>query len=113
MFEIYRAVMDSDRNPLNNLPRAQRFQIMVVLSSMWTTIFCTAAGAWFWYGELLFAHVLVALGVALTGQRSTRPRSGPLIAAIQRRMERRGMMMSGGRDETLARWFLCWQGARC
>ncbi|MBO21729.1 MAG: hypothetical protein CMM26_05040 [Rhodospirillaceae bacterium] len=67
MFEIYRAVMDSDRNPLNNLPRAQRFQIMVVLSSMWTTIFCTAAGAWFWYGELLFAHVLVALGVALTG----------------------------------------------
>ena len=67
MFELYRTVMDSDRNPLNNLPRAQRFQIMVVLSAMWTTIFCTAAGAWFWYGELLFAHVLVALGIALTG----------------------------------------------
>lgn len=67
MIELYRTVMDSDRNPLSNLPPAQRFQIMVVLSAMWTTIFCTAAGAWFWYGELLFAHVLVALGIAMTG----------------------------------------------
>lgn len=67
MLELYRTVMDSDRNPLIALPRAQRFQIMVVLSLMWTTIFCTAAGAWFWYGELIFAHVLLALGVALTG----------------------------------------------
>ena len=67
MFDLYRTVMDSDRNPLNALPRAQRFQIMVVLSLMWTSIFCTAAGLWFWYGELLLAHVIVALGFALTG----------------------------------------------
>jgi hypothetical protein len=67
MLELYRTVMDSDRNPLNTLPRAQRFQIMVVLSLMWTSIFCAGAGAWFWYGELLLAHILVALGVAFTG----------------------------------------------
>jgi len=67
MLELYRTIMDSDRNPLNVLPRAQRFQIMVVLSLMWTSIFCAAAGAWFWYGELLFVHVLFALGFAFTG----------------------------------------------
>ncbi len=67
MLTIYRAIMDSDENPLQVLPPAQRFQIMVLLSVMWTTVFCTAAGAWFWYGELMIAHVLVALGVLLTG----------------------------------------------
>ncbi|HCP00065.1 MAG: hypothetical protein CL573_01650 [Alphaproteobacteria bacterium] len=67
MLELYRTVMDSDRNPLNALPRAQRFQIMVVLSMMWTCVFCSAAGLWFWYGELIFIHVLGALGIAMTG----------------------------------------------
>ena len=67
MISTYRAVMDSDRNPLRSLPRQQRFQIMVVLSLMWTSIFCTMAGAWLWYGELIALHVLFALGLAFTG----------------------------------------------
>ena len=67
MRPLYRAVMDSDVNPLRSLPRAQRFQIMVTLSIMWTTIFCAGAGAWFWYGELIVAHMLIALGILVTG----------------------------------------------
>ena len=67
MLSIYRAVMDSEFNPLRNLPRVQRFQVMVYLSIMWTTIFCAAAGAWVWYGELIVAHLLVALGFVATG----------------------------------------------
>ena len=67
MNELYRSIMDSERNPLNTMPPAQRFQVMVVLSLMWTSIFCTAASAWFWYGELIAVHVLLALGVAITG----------------------------------------------
>lgn len=62
----YRMVMDSDRNPLSNLAPARRFQVMVALSIMWTTIFCAAAGAWLWYGELLIGHVAVALGIVIT-----------------------------------------------
>ena len=62
MESMYRAVMDSDVNPLKKLPPAQRFQVMVYLSLMWTTIFCTGAGAWLWYGELIVLHVLVAWG---------------------------------------------------
>ena len=67
MLSVYNLIMDADVNPLSKLPRAQRFQIMVYLSFMWTTIFCAAAGAWLWYGELLIAHVLVALGFLVTG----------------------------------------------
>ncbi len=67
MFSLYRAVMDPSVNPLRNLPAAQRFQIMLYLSVMWTAIFCAAAGAWVWYGEIVLAHALVAAGFVVTG----------------------------------------------
>lgn len=67
MLHWYRLVMDSDRNPLRNLPPAQRFQMMATLSVMWTIIFCTAADAWIYSGELLVAHLLVAMGTLITG----------------------------------------------
>ena len=66
MYQIYRNIMDSDRNPLRSLPPAQRLQAMVILSVMWTTIFCLSTSAWFWYGELVLGHVLVILGIAIT-----------------------------------------------
>ena len=62
----YGAIMDPDKNPLRLLPPAQRFQTMVYLSVMWTTVFCAAFGGWYWYGELVVGHVLVVLGIALT-----------------------------------------------
>jgi len=67
MLNLYHSVMDSDRNPLRHLPPAQRFQAMAFLSIMWTTIFCAVAGAWFWYGELVIGHILLAFGVVVTG----------------------------------------------
>ena len=66
MRDYYRIVMDSELNPLRNLHYAERFQLMVFLSVMWTTIFCASAGAWFWYGELIVGHLLVAGGVLVT-----------------------------------------------
>jgi hypothetical protein len=67
MLSLYRAVMDPSVNPLRNLPAAQRFQTMLYLSVMWTTIFCAAAGSWIWYGEIVIGHLLVAAGVVATG----------------------------------------------
>ena len=62
----YGAIKDSDRNPLRVLPPAQRFQIMVYLSVMWTTIFCAVFGLWYWYEQLIIGHVLVVLGIVVT-----------------------------------------------
>ena len=67
MLDLDRSVVDSDRDPLNTMPLAQRFQVMEVLNLIWTTIFCMAAGAWFWYGELTAIHLLIASGGAITG----------------------------------------------
>ena len=67
MLNWYNSIMDSNNNPLRNLAPIHRFQIMTVLSLMWTCIFCAAAGLWMWYGEILAAHLLVALGVLITG----------------------------------------------
>lgn len=67
MRSLYRAVMDPEVNPLGRLPAAQRFQRMLALGIMWTTVFCAAAGAWLWYGELLVAHGLLAAGFLATG----------------------------------------------
>ena len=67
MLNLYTSIMDSNSNPLRNLAPIHRFQIMTVLSLMWTCIFCAAAGLWMWYGEILAAHLLVALGALITG----------------------------------------------
>ena len=67
MLSLYRAVMDSDVNLLRALHPAQRFQTMAVLGTLWTTLFCGAAGAWLWYGELVTLHLFVAAGFLLTG----------------------------------------------
>ena len=66
MKEQYSAVMDASKNPLKNLPQVQRFQLMVLLSIMWSTVFSIAIGSWFWWGELVIGHVAVAIGVVLT-----------------------------------------------
>ena len=66
MISIYRSIMDSNVNPLRNLPAAQRFQTMLFLSIMWTNIFCVGAGAWIWFGELVVFHVLFVGGIVVT-----------------------------------------------
>lgn len=66
MLAFYRSIMDASANPLKDLPPAQRFQIMTLLGLMWTTIFCTGAGAWIWFGQLIVFHLLAG-GLAVTG----------------------------------------------
>ena len=67
VLDPYRQIMDPEVNPLKSLPAGQRFQVMIALGMMWTLIFCIGTGAWLWYGELVVFHVLVALGLLLTG----------------------------------------------
>ncbi|NNC38171.1 MAG: hypothetical protein EX271_00435 [Acidimicrobiales bacterium] len=59
-------IMDPNANPLKVLPIAQRYQIMIVLSAMWTAIFTTSISAWYLYGTLLAAHILFITGVTVT-----------------------------------------------
>jgi hypothetical protein len=67
MRDTYSVVMDERKNPLQGLPKAQRFQIMTFLSVMWSSLFCLAIGSYAFWGELVVGHVAVAAGVVLTG----------------------------------------------
>jgi hypothetical protein len=64
--EPYGLVMNEERNPLMRLPKVTRFQIMVVLSVMWSTIFCVAVGSFFWWGEIVVGHVAIVTGILVT-----------------------------------------------
>ena len=73
---IYRSIMDPSQNPLARLRPQRRFQLMTVLSIMWTTIFVTVAGLWFLWDELILGHMLLAAGTLVTAStfRSARAR---------------------------------------
>lgn len=70
----YELIMNDERNPLRHFAPPQRFQIMAVLSIMWTTIFCTSFSLWYLYGELVVGHLLLALGTLFTGATFQRAR---------------------------------------
>ena len=72
-------VMNSEINPLRDLPPARRFQVMTMLSLMWTTIFCMGASAWFYYGELMVLHLLLAAGTLVTGATFETARARPAV----------------------------------
>lgn len=67
MSNAYEVIMDEDKNPLRPLPKAQRFQLMAILATMWSTIFCVAVGSFLWWGELVVGHVAVVMGIFMTG----------------------------------------------
>lgn len=62
--KIFKSVMDSDNNGLSQLPKVVRFQLMVILSFMWSVIFCISAGIFVWLPGYMFVHVvLLAIGI--------------------------------------------------
>ena len=64
--EPYSLIMDEENHPLMRLPKVVPFQIMVVISIMWSTIFCVAVGSFFSWGELAVGHVAIAMGILVT-----------------------------------------------
>jgi hypothetical protein len=59
---------------------------MIYLAVMWTTVFCAAFGVWFWYGELVAAHMLIILGLFLTSVTFSRANhAAALIPTTDRR----------------------------
>ena len=65
---LWNIVMNSKNNPLNVLPKTVRFEIMVVLSLMWSAIFALNTGLLLWYPGLVMVHVVLLLfGIFGTG----------------------------------------------
>jgi hypothetical protein len=58
---FYNILMDPERNALMRLPKAQRFQVMVTLSFLWSVIFCSMAGIMVWLPGYVLVHVFLLL----------------------------------------------------
>ena len=56
-----KAIMDPDKNAFVRLPKTVRFQLMVVLSCLWSIIFCVSAGLIVWLPGYILAHVALLL----------------------------------------------------
>ena len=63
---IYRLVMDPERNPLRSLPKMVRFQLMVVLAYMWSVVFSIYIGAISVLGPSIAVHTILLIGVFFT-----------------------------------------------
>ena len=77
--EAYAVVMNENLNPLSALPKVLRFQLMVILSVMWSTVFWLALGSWLWWGEVVIGHLAVAIGVLITAMTFERARNSQML----------------------------------
>ena len=66
ILKYYKLIMDSRHNALSNLPVSTRFQLMSVLSWMWSVIFSLGIGSYYVFGLSVVFHILVLLGVFAT-----------------------------------------------
>ena len=95
MKEKFSLVMDPNKNPLQSLPKSQRFQIMVLLSIMWSSVFCLAFGSWFWWGELVIGHVAVAVAIGITSLTFNQAKKKVIGICTGLKTVRLGMTTSG------------------
>lgn len=61
MKAAWKSLMDPRLNMLNTLPRTVRFQMMAVLASLWSAIFCASTGLMLWLPGYLVAHITLLL----------------------------------------------------
>ena len=64
--QYYNLIMNSDSNGLSSLPNIVKFQLMTLLSFMWSIIFTLMVGSYLVLGPTLLLHVLFLIGVYFT-----------------------------------------------
>ncbi len=64
----FNLIMNADNNALANLPNIVKFQLMTLLSFMWSIIFTLMVGSYLVLGPTLILHILFLLGVFFTSE---------------------------------------------
>ena len=64
--DAWDSVMNAEYNPLRNLPKVYKFQVMTYLSIMWCIIFSVWTGWMLILGPSIVAHVLILIGLFFT-----------------------------------------------
>ena len=64
----YNLVMNSETNGLAELPNIVKFQLMTLLSFMWSIIFTLMVGSYLVLGPTLLLHILFLIGIYFTSE---------------------------------------------
>ena len=64
----YNLIMSSENNGLASLPNMVKFQLMTLLSFMWSIIFTLMVGSYLVLGPTILLHILFLLGVYFTSE---------------------------------------------
>ena len=65
--KIWDPLMDANHNPLAAVPAMPRYQIMIVLGTMWSFIFCAMIGWWMLLPYWILGHIsLITIGCFIT-----------------------------------------------
>ncbi len=62
----YNYVMNASKNPLRVLPKIVQFQMMIVLSYMWSVVFGLGIGSYLMFGSSAIFHTLFLVGLFFT-----------------------------------------------
>ena len=62
----YNLVMSSETNGLSDLPNMVKFQLMTLLSFMWSIVFTLMVGSYLVLGPTMLLHVLFLIGIFFT-----------------------------------------------
>ena len=91
--DAYDVVMDEEKNPLSPLPKKTRFQIMTILSFMWSAVLTVWVGSYLVFGPTMVAHLLLLIAVFFTADIFRRSRSAPPDHREAMRDERDGAVL--------------------
>lgn len=64
----YNLVMNSETNGLSELPNIVKFQLMTLLSFMWSIVFTLMVGSYLVLGPTLLLHILFLIGIYFTSE---------------------------------------------
>ena len=64
--KTYELLMNTDVNPLFDLPNIVKFQLMTILSFMWSIIFTLMIGSYLVLGPTMILHLFFLLGIYFT-----------------------------------------------
>ena len=65
---LYNIVMNTDYNGIASLPNMVKFQLMIILSFMWSIIFTLMIGSFLVLGPTIVLHVFFLIGVYFTSE---------------------------------------------
>ena len=62
----YNLVMNSETNGLSDLPNMVKFQLMTILSFMWSIVFTLMVGSYLVLGPTMLLHIFFLVGIFFT-----------------------------------------------